>query len=132
MSKPSSSSRLIATTKLEGGRITKGWTLSDPSVVISGKIIPGQGESSNYNEEKRNSNDMFRLRLGPREREISTSPYLDLTITSQFHGQLLRCWASPVTTRTSESDVSMTSATWKHTSILLSVNCELVMSEECW
>uniref|UniRef100_A0A0R3TP03 Ig-like domain-containing protein n=1 Tax=Rodentolepis nana TaxID=102285 RepID=A0A0R3TP03_RODNA len=98
------------------------WTLKDPSVVISGEKIAGKGDSANYNIEKKSINGMSQLQLGPREREISTSPYLDLSITSQLHGQWLRCWASPVLPKTVESGVSIGSATWKHTSILLTVN----------
>ncbi|KAM7534545.1 hypothetical protein Aperf_G00000106853 [Anoplocephala perfoliata] len=98
------------------------WTLKDPSVVVSDKVIPENGELVELEENKKPHNGLSRLQLGPRERKISTSAFLDLHITSQLHGRLLRCWTSPVISKIAESSISIDSPTWKHTSLLLSVN----------
>nr|CDS24330.1 irregular chiasm C roughest protein [Echinococcus granulosus] len=93
--------------------------------MLSGKAIPNRGGTTETEEEEEEEeaseakDGLSRLRLGPREREISTAAFLDLHMTAELHRQLLRCYTSPVT---ATAGVFMDSPTWKHTSLLLSVS----------
>ncbi|KAL5105783.1 hypothetical protein TcWFU_004740 [Taenia crassiceps] len=98
------------------------WTLKEPSAIFSGKVTPDRGGASEKDGDEVETelrNGLSLLRLGPREREISTASFLDLQVTAQLHRQLLRCWASPVT---GAVGISTDAPTWKHTSLLLSVS----------
>ncbi|VDD75983.1 unnamed protein product [Mesocestoides corti] len=60
--------------------------------------------------------------LDPREREISTGPFIDLRMTPQLHNRRLRCWAGAPVKALLKSGFAPDAPVWMHTSVLLSVS----------